>query len=73
MILQIIAKIGVQAGHVTLILCAYLSGQVNLHGCIRRPVTHGKNVDSKFYVAWLTLILNILKWLTGHYYYTLYC
>ena len=61
-----------QAGHVSVILCAYLSGQVDLHGCIWRPVTHGKNVDSEFYVAWLTLVLHILKWFMGQYYYTPY-
>lgn len=39
---------------------SYLWGQVDLHGCVRRPVAHSEDVDSKFYVAWLTLVLYIL-------------
>lgn len=40
---------------------AYLWGQVDLHGCVWRPVAHSEDVHSKFYVAWLTLVLYILS------------
>lgn len=34
---------------------------MDLHGCVWRPVAHSEDVDSKFYVAWITLVLYILS------------